>query len=36
MVLPLALTAVFSVWFCFFPNTFFLLRLAEVAVGNLF
>jgi formate hydrogenlyase subunit 3/multisubunit Na+/H+ antiporter MnhD subunit len=36
MVLPLALTAVFSVLFCFFPNTFFLLRLAEVAVGNLF
>ncbi|MDJ0781851.1 MAG: proton-conducting transporter membrane subunit [Desulfosarcinaceae bacterium] len=36
MVLPLALTAFFSVLFCFFPNTFFLLRLTEVAAGKLF
>jgi multicomponent Na+:H+ antiporter subunit D len=36
MVIPLALTAFFSVVFCFFPEVFYLLRLAEVAVENLF
>lgn len=36
MVLPLALTAVFSVIFCFFPETFYFLDLAETAVKNLF
>jgi len=36
MLVPLALTAVFSVVFCFFPQAFYLLNLAEVAVGNLF
>ena len=36
MVVPLALTALFSVIFCFFPESFYLLRLAEVAVENLF
>jgi formate hydrogenlyase subunit 3/multisubunit Na+/H+ antiporter MnhD subunit len=36
MVLPLALTALFSVIFCFYPRAFHLLTLAEVAVGNLF
>jgi formate hydrogenlyase subunit 3/multisubunit Na+/H+ antiporter MnhD subunit len=36
MVVPLALTALFSVVFCFFPDAFHLLRLAEVAVDILF
>jgi formate hydrogenlyase subunit 3/multisubunit Na+/H+ antiporter MnhD subunit len=36
MVVPLALTAFFSVLFCFFPQAFHLLNLAEVAVGSLF
>jgi formate hydrogenlyase subunit 3/multisubunit Na+/H+ antiporter MnhD subunit len=36
MVVPLAVTAVFSVIFCFFPNTFGFLDLAEIAVRNLF
>jgi multicomponent Na+:H+ antiporter subunit D len=36
MVVPLALTALFSVIFCFFPQAFHLLNLAEVAVNNLF
>jgi formate hydrogenlyase subunit 3/multisubunit Na+/H+ antiporter MnhD subunit len=36
MVVPLALTALFSVIFCFFPDTLYLLRLAEIAVDNLF
>jgi formate hydrogenlyase subunit 3/multisubunit Na+/H+ antiporter MnhD subunit len=36
MVIPLVLTAVFSIVFCFFPDTFSLLSLAEIAVKNLF
>jgi len=36
MVVPLALTALFSVIFCFFPNTFYLLALADIAVHSLF
>jgi formate hydrogenlyase subunit 3/multisubunit Na+/H+ antiporter MnhD subunit len=36
LVVPLALTALFSVLFCFFPEAFHLLNLAEVAVNNLF
>ncbi len=36
MVLPLALTALFSVIFFFFPDAFHLLDLAEIAVKNLF
>ena len=35
MVLPLAVTAFFSIIFCFFPRTFFILDLAETAIGNL-
>lgn len=36
MVVPLATTAIFSVVFCFFPEVFHFLHLAEVAVGNIF
>jgi len=36
MVVPLALTALFSVIFFFFPGAFHLLDLAEIAVKNLF
>jgi len=36
MVVPLALTALFSVLFFFFPQTFHLLNLADLAVSNLF
>lgn len=36
MVVPLALTALFSVIFFFFPDAFHLLDLAEIAVNNLF
>ena len=36
MVVPLALTALFSVVFFFFPGAFHLLNLAEIAVKNLF
>jgi formate hydrogenlyase subunit 3/multisubunit Na+/H+ antiporter MnhD subunit len=36
MVVPLALTALFSVIFFFFPDAFHLLGLAEIAVKNLF
>ena len=36
MVVPLAMTAVLSVIFCFFPNTFYILGLVEIAVINLF
>ncbi len=36
MVVPLALTALFSVIFFFFPDAFHLLDLAEIAVQNLF
>jgi multicomponent Na+:H+ antiporter subunit D len=36
MIIPLALTAVLSIVFCFFPRAFFILDLVEVAVNNLF
>ena len=36
MIVPLALTALFSVIFFFFPDAFHLLDLAEIAVKNLF
>jgi len=36
MIVPLALTALFSVIFFFFPDAFHLLGLAEMAVKNLF
>jgi formate hydrogenlyase subunit 3/multisubunit Na+/H+ antiporter MnhD subunit len=36
MVVPLALTALFSVIFFFFPDAFHLLDLVEIAVQNLF
>jgi len=36
MIIPLALTAIFSIIFCFFPGTFYILDLVEIAVGNLF
>jgi formate hydrogenlyase subunit 3/multisubunit Na+/H+ antiporter MnhD subunit len=36
MVIPLALTAVFSVVFCFFPGTLYILDLVEMAIDNLF
>jgi formate hydrogenlyase subunit 3/multisubunit Na+/H+ antiporter MnhD subunit len=36
MVVPIALTAIFSIVFCFFPGTFFILDLVEIAVRNLF
>jgi len=35
MVAPLAITALFSIIFCFFPGTFYILDLAELAVNNL-
>jgi formate hydrogenlyase subunit 3/multisubunit Na+/H+ antiporter MnhD subunit len=36
MVIPLAVTAGFSIFFFFFPGTFYILDLAELAVNNLF
>jgi formate hydrogenlyase subunit 3/multisubunit Na+/H+ antiporter MnhD subunit len=36
MVIPLAITAVFSIFFFFFPGTFYILDLAELAINNLF
>jgi formate hydrogenlyase subunit 3/multisubunit Na+/H+ antiporter MnhD subunit len=36
MVLPLVITAVFSVLFCFYPNIFYILDLVTLAVRNLF
>jgi formate hydrogenlyase subunit 3/multisubunit Na+/H+ antiporter MnhD subunit len=36
MVVPLAVTALFSVIFCFFPGAFYILDLAELAINNLF
>jgi len=36
MVVPLAVTAILSIVFCFFPGTFFILDLVEIAVNNLF
>jgi multicomponent Na+:H+ antiporter subunit D len=35
MILPLAITALFSMVFCFFPETFYILDLAELAVSDL-
>jgi hypothetical protein len=36
MVIPLALTAISSIVFCFFPGTLYILDLVETAVDNLF
>ena len=36
MVIPLAITAIFSVIFCFFPHTFYIFDLAEMAVRSIF
>ena len=36
MVVPLAITALFSIVFCFFPGMFFIMPLAKLAVGSLF
>jgi formate hydrogenlyase subunit 3/multisubunit Na+/H+ antiporter MnhD subunit len=36
MVAPLAVTALFSIVFCFFPGTFYLIDLAELAITKLF
>jgi len=36
MVIPLAITAFFSILFCFFPNTFHLYDLAQMAVRDIF
>ena len=36
MVVPLAITASFSILFCFFPNTFYILNLVKLATNNLF
>ncbi len=35
MLVPLALTAIFSIVFCLFPNTFHILDLAKLAVASL-
>jgi len=35
MLVPLALTAIFSIVFCLFPNTFYILELAQTAVAGL-
>lgn len=36
MVIPLTITASFSIIFCFFPNTFYILDLVKLATNNLF
>jgi formate hydrogenlyase subunit 3/multisubunit Na+/H+ antiporter MnhD subunit len=36
MVIPLAVTALFSIIFFFFPGTFYIIDLAELAINNLF
>ncbi len=36
MIVPLAITASFSILFCFFPNTFYILDLVKLASTNLF
>lgn len=36
MVIPLAITSAFSVFFFLFPNAFYIFDLAKMAVGNLF
>jgi formate hydrogenlyase subunit 3/multisubunit Na+/H+ antiporter MnhD subunit len=35
MLVPLTLTAIFSIIFCLFPNTFYILELAKLAVAGL-
>ena len=36
MIIPLSITAIFSIIFCLFPHTFYILDLAEMAGRNLF
>jgi formate hydrogenlyase subunit 3/multisubunit Na+/H+ antiporter MnhD subunit len=36
MVIPLAITAIFSIVFCLFPNSFHIFDLAQMAVRNIF
>jgi len=36
MIVPLAITAIFSIWFCLFPNTLRIYDLAQTAVLNIF
>jgi len=36
MIIPLAITGIFSIIFCLFPNMFHIFDLAEMAVRNLF
>ncbi|MEA3231576.1 MAG: monovalent cation/H+ antiporter subunit D family protein [Thermodesulfobacteriota bacterium] len=36
MVIPLAITAIFSIVFCIFPGTFYILDLADLAIRGLF
>ncbi len=36
MVIPVAITATFSIIFCIFPNTFYIFDLVKMAVRNLF
>ena len=35
MIIPLAITAAFSIIFCFFPGTFYIFDLAEIAIERL-
>ena len=36
MIVPLAITAVFSILLCLFPNTLSIYDLAQTAVNNIF
>jgi NADH:ubiquinone oxidoreductase subunit 5 (subunit L)/multisubunit Na+/H+ antiporter MnhA subunit len=36
MIIPLAITAVFSIIFCFIPNTFSIFDLVQMAVKDIF
>jgi hypothetical protein len=36
MIVPLAITAIFSILFCLFPNTLSIYDLAQMAVKNTF
>ena len=36
MIIPLAITAIFSILFCLFPNTFSIFDLVQMAVKNIF
>ncbi len=36
MIIPLAITAVFSIIFCLFPNTFSIFDLVQIAVKDIF